>query len=145
MCSSREGGELENLLNNLQPGRNLPGEERQVDGVEGDVGRAGVVITLLHGGDQGSSSRPEHHNSSAGVQVGAGEKLACRERRGPETDKWVLGRVQDLKDYAKWNEGKRLPCMGVRRVLKGGRCVRSDRDPGGGGGICRTSVTPITS
>ena len=54
----------------------LPGEEQDVQSVEGDVEGTSGIVALLHGGHQRRGEGPQHGDGRAGIQVGTGEQLA---------------------------------------------------------------------
>mmetsp|Transcript_56743 Transcript_56743/g.101196 ORF Transcript_56743/g.101196 Transcript_56743/m.101196 type:complete len:261 (-) Transcript_56743:359-1141(-) len=75
----RPAGETPNLDNDLPPSDNLPGKERCVHHIDGDVDAAGRLVTFLHGGNQPSGNGPARHHGSPDVQMGTREQLADTE------------------------------------------------------------------
>ena len=61
----RPGGKLENLADDFQAGRDLPGEERDVEAVQRDVQVACLLVALLHHRHQASRHGPENGNGGA--------------------------------------------------------------------------------
>ncbi len=75
-CCSWKGCELEHFCYNVETCWYLPQEETNIDGIESNMEASGGVITLLHGGHEGSSHCPEHHHTSSCIQVWSWEELS---------------------------------------------------------------------
>mmetsp|Transcript_16896 Transcript_16896/g.34202 ORF Transcript_16896/g.34202 Transcript_16896/m.34202 type:complete len:310 (-) Transcript_16896:368-1297(-) len=67
---------LEDLLDDRDAGKNLPGEQANVRGVQSNVEILSKLVSLLHGWDEGSSSSPEDDDARSGEEVRPWEELA---------------------------------------------------------------------
>eukprot|EP00962_Isochrysis_galbana_P058341 scaffold31368_cov218-Isochrysis_galbana.AAC.1 len=74
-CLSRKLGELDDLLRDLPTSGQLPGEQKDADGVERDVCASCRVRALLHEWDERGGERPADDDAGAGIEVGAREEL----------------------------------------------------------------------